>query len=103
MARPELKRLYNSSRWLARQRQQLQAHPLCCMCMQRGRVEAATVADHIVPHKGDEALFFAGELQSLCIRHHNRSKQQIERRGFDDAIDDDGWPTHPNHPANRKR
>jgi hypothetical protein len=102
MARREHKRLYNSARWLARQRQQLEAHPLCRMCMQQGRVTAATVVDHIVPHRGDEALFFGGSLQSLCSPHHNRHKQALERRGYTDDIDDDGWPTHPNHPANRK-
>ncbi|MFW8092273.1 HNH endonuclease, partial [Klebsiella pneumoniae] len=29
----------------------LRAHPLCIMCQEQGRVTAATVVDHIIPHK----------------------------------------------------
>jgi hypothetical protein len=30
-----------------------------------GRINAATIADHIEPHKGDKQKFFFGELKSL--------------------------------------
>lgn len=75
------KHLYDSRRWRQMRSLQLSIEPLCRMCQAEGRVTAATVADHVTPHKGDEALFFRGELQSLCKRHHDSDKQIIERGG----------------------
>ena len=77
------------------------------MCMAQGRVTAATVADHIVPHKGNYELFWNGELQSLCAFHHNKTKQRIERGGnskvvdveYSSACDVNGKPIDPNHPS----
>lgn len=60
---------------------QLRKEPLCSYCLKEGRTTAATVADHIVPHKGNEELFWKGKLQSLCIYHHNGSKQREEASG----------------------
>ncbi|MFT3724646.1 MAG: hypothetical protein QM773_13815 [Hyphomonadaceae bacterium] len=71
------------------------------MCRELDRVVVATVADHVIPHRGDSKLFFEGELQSLCDSHHSSSKQREEIRGYSDAVGDDGWPTDPRHPANR--
>jgi 5-methylcytosine-specific restriction endonuclease McrA len=65
-------------------------------------VEANTV-DHITPHKGDAELFWKGELQSLCGPCHSRLKQQEEARGYHSAVDADGYPIDPNHPANNLR
>lgn len=52
----------------------------CRMC---GRVEGDTsklVADHVRPHRGDEALFFdAGNLQCLCKTCHDGAKQRGEQ------------------------
>jgi 5-methylcytosine-specific restriction endonuclease McrA len=73
--------------------------PLCKMCEAKGLVVAAEVADHVEPHKGDLQKFWLGELQSLCSNCHNANKQQIEKRGYDTAIGEDGWPTDPKHPA----
>jgi 5-methylcytosine-specific restriction enzyme A len=78
-------------------------HPLCKMCLARGLVVAAQVADHVIPHKGNYNLFWFGELQSLCTDCHNRDKQQIERKGYTTDIGKDGWPTDQRHPANKKR
>jgi 5-methylcytosine-specific restriction protein A len=76
-------------------------HPLCVMCERQGRVTAATVVDHIKPHKGDRDLFYDPEnLQSLCERHHNASKQAEEHRGFSSEVGIDGWPLDARHPAN---
>lgn len=97
----EHQHLYNSMRWRLRSAHQLRQHPLCSMCMQSGCVTQARVADHIIPHKGDPTLFYDGELQSLCTHHHNRSKYEIEHRGYLTDIGVDGWPTDPRHPVNR--
>lgn len=38
------------------------------------------VADHIIPHRGDEAKFWdEGNLQCLCKTCHDRDKQRAER------------------------
>ena len=43
---------------------------------------AATIVDHIVPHKGDLALFYdQTNWQSLCKRHHD-IKTAAEDGGF---------------------
>ena len=63
-------------------------------------MEAATVVDHVVPHRGNSTLFWQGELQSLCFSHHNSSKQHEEHAGFSAAVGTDGVPVDPMHPAN---
>ncbi|WP_247511397.1 HNH endonuclease [Bradyrhizobium sp. 157] len=69
------------------------------MCEAKGLIAPAEVADHIMPHKGDYQLFWYGELQSLCVPCHNKSKQQLEHRGYTTDIGADGWPTDARHPA----
>ena len=70
---------YTSS-WQRAREGFLMSHPLCVMCEQQGRLTAATVVDHVVPHKGDSAVFWdTGNWQSLCTNHHNSHKQRIER------------------------
>lgn len=93
--------LYNTRRWYRRRWQQLQDEPLCRFCSALGKVTAATVADHVVPHKGDEALFFEGELQSLCKLCHDSAKQKQERSGVLPGHDTTGLPLDPSHHWNR--
>lgn len=100
--------LYNTARWKGpngRRARQLQTEPLCRFCKQQGRVTPATVADHVIPHKGDEDLFWNGELQSLCDqepwRCHSRRKQKIEALGYEPGCDQSGRPRDPAHPWNR--
>lgn len=82
----------------------LREHPLCAMCEAQGRVTAASVVDHIVPHRGDMAIFWReGNHQPLCPPCHNSAKQAEERRGYSDAIGADGWPADPAHPVMRRR
>ena len=62
---------YNRA-WQKASKQFLAAHPLCTMCMKEGRYTKATVVDHIIPHRGDEELFWdRSNWQSLCKRHHD--------------------------------
>jgi len=61
----------------------LRAHPLCRYCEREGRVEAATIVDHIVPHQGDKELFWReSNWQSLCKPCHDsvKSKEESEAR-----------------------
>lgn len=75
------KALYNSTGWQRRRKAQLSAHPLCRMHLELGQPVAATVADHIVPHRGNVELFYGGALQSLCASCHSAHKQRQERSG----------------------
>jgi 5-methylcytosine-specific restriction endonuclease McrA len=66
-------------RWQRAREQHLAQHPLCVMCQAEGRVTAATVVDHITPHRGNEALFWdRSNWQSLCASHHSGEKQREE-------------------------
>jgi 5-methylcytosine-specific restriction endonuclease McrA len=92
--------LHGTMRWRRVAKHQLREHPLCAFCLKRGTVTAASVADHIEPHKGDQDLFWNGALQSLCKLCHDSAKAQQEKRGYCTDIGVDGWPIDPLHPAN---
>lgn len=94
---------YNTRRWRQRRLAQLQAQPLCVFHEKQNQVVMATIADHVHPHRGDEDLFWHGELQSLCKQCHDSLKQQQEHKGYHNAIGVDGWPIDPQHPVNRPR
>jgi 5-methylcytosine-specific restriction endonuclease McrA len=68
-------------------------NPLCVMCKAEGRVTAATVVDHIVPHAGDLKLFWKrSNWQPLCKWHHDSVKQRMERGTFPPSVGTDGIP-----------
>lgn len=62
------------------------------MCQAEGKTRAATIADHVTPHRGNEDLFWNGELQSLCKPHHDRDKALIEAGKTLITYGLDGWP-----------
>lgn len=70
---------YSTARWRSLREHQRQRQPLCESCLKQDRITAMTVADHKVPHRGDPALFWHGELQSLCDNCHSSAKQREER------------------------
>ena len=60
------------ARWRKRRAIYLGAHPLCRHCAAKGRTTAATVVDHITPHRGDQTLFWDQEnWQPLCKPCHD--------------------------------
>lgn len=66
-------------KWQKARERYLQQHPLCVYCEREGRVTAASVVDHIEPHRGDMKLFWSpSNWQSLCATHHSRDKQREE-------------------------
>lgn len=72
---------YHSTRWRTLRRTLLSRRPLCVRCAAEGRPTPATDVDHIVPHRGDPALFWRStNLQGLCAAHHI-AKTREERRG----------------------
>lgn len=69
-------------RWTKYRSWFLRLHPICAKC---GRA-AASVVDHIVPHKGDDVLFWAADNhQALCKRCHD-IKTSSEDGGFGNKI-----------------
>lgn len=97
------RRWYKTAVWLNKRAHQLRLYPFCRICLESDRYTPATVADHVVPHRGDRVAFFAGELQSLCESCHSAQKQSAEHHGYSKAhIDPEtGWPLDPKHPALR--
>lgn len=91
--RPTARQRGYNHRWDKARATFLRHNPLCRMCESEGRVTEAKVVDHIIPHRGDQALFWDTEnnWQSLCGPCHNSVKQR-EERGSVAAIGDDGWP-----------
>lgn len=79
------RRWYKLSRWASephglRWQILLRDNFTCQMC---GLLETDTsqlVADHKVPHRGDEAMFWdEGNIWCLCVQCHSRVKQAEER------------------------
>lgn len=72
---------YNS-KWRKARTTYLRHHPLCAECERHGRVVPATVVDHVIPHKGDQRLFWdMSNWQSLCKSCHD-AKTAREDGGF---------------------
>ncbi|MDB5053135.1 MAG: endonuclease [Bacilli bacterium] len=74
---------YNA-RWKKARIIYLKRNPLCVCedCKRTGSVVAATVVDHIIPHKGNYELFWnQNNWQSMSEEHHNR-KTAKENGGF---------------------
>ena len=90
---------YGLGRWKTRASFQLQQHPLCKHCLDRGLVVEATIADHVKPARGDWNAFWLSALQTLCKRCNDSGKKYQEQRGFRSDIGEDGWPTDRNHPT----
>ncbi len=64
---------YYNRQWQKARAIYLRAHPLCVHCEEAGRLTPATEVDHIIPHRGDKALFWdRSNWQSLCKRCHSR-------------------------------
>jgi 5-methylcytosine-specific restriction protein A len=66
-------------RWQQARAGYLTKHPLCVMCERDGFVTAATIVDHIVPHQGNQQLFWdRNNWQPLCKPHHDGEKAREE-------------------------
>ena len=94
---------YKSALWQRRRRQQLLCFPICELCLTKGSVVPAVIADHDPPHRGDYNTFALGTLQSLCKLCHDGKKRRMETLGFDLEVGEDGWPLDPNHPTHSRK
>lgn len=85
-------------RWQQARVAYLRANPLCVMCRQEGRLTAASVVDHVIPHRGDAARFWdADNWQALCKVHHDGAKQSSEKGGGERGCDALGNPLSKTH------
>lgn len=56
-------------------------NPLCVYCQRQGIISPAEVVDHIIPHRGDQKLFWdRSNWQSLCKSCHSSVKQREENQ-----------------------
>lgn len=79
---PAIRALYASARWQRERRLFLAAHPLCGECQRHQRLAAASVVDHVIPHRGDIERFWDQDgWQPLCATCHSR-KTAAEDGGF---------------------
>ena len=70
------------ARWRKARALYLSRHPLCAECLRLGRTVAASVVDHIRPHKGSRTLFWdERNWQALCKPCHD-AKTAREDGGF---------------------
>ncbi len=75
-------------RWRKARRLYLREHPLCVQCEAEGTIMAATVVDHVVPHRGDYNLFWdESNWQAMCKPCHDR-KTGREDGGFGNRASD---------------
>jgi 5-methylcytosine-specific restriction protein A len=75
------KRGYNS-RWRKARLTYLSKNPICVRCEDKGITKLATDVDHIIPHKGNQTLFWdTNNWQALCHECHSR-KTATEDGGF---------------------
>lgn len=69
------------SRWQRTSRGYLDKHPLCVASKANGIIRAATLVDHIIPHRGDKKLFWdPTNWQALSDEAHNTIKKILEVR-----------------------
>lgn len=90
--------VYGTALWARLRAQQLRDEPLCKYHNQMGEVVAATVVDHVKPHRGDRNLAFDSDnLQSLCEGCHNVHADAKDRGKPVAGCDADGYPLDPDH------
>ena len=86
------------SRWQKARAGFRSSHPLCADHQKRGQVVEATVVDHVVPHRGNNELFWdSSNWQSLCKLCHDGHKQRLEKGGGITGCDLSGLPLDPAH------
>jgi 5-methylcytosine-specific restriction protein A len=80
--RPSAARRGYGPRWRRARAAFLAQHPLCAACQAQGRVVPATVVDHVVPHRGDQKLFWdEGNWAPACKPCHDAKTAREGRWG----------------------
>ena len=64
-------------RWQKARLDYLRRNPLCVECRKQNLIVAATIVDHVTPHRGDEELFWNEEnWAAMCAACHSRKTAQ---------------------------
>jgi 5-methylcytosine-specific restriction enzyme A len=80
--RPSAARRGYGPRWRLARAAYLARYPLCVPCHAAGRLEPATVVDHVVPHRGDQQLFWdEGNWAPACKPCHDAKTAREGRWG----------------------
>jgi len=78
--RTATQRGYNK-RWTRAAEEFRKRHPLCCMCEKEAKVSPAECVDHVIPHGGNDKLFWdERNWQSLCWLCHSKKTRSEQRR-----------------------
>ena len=86
-----------TNKWEQARMAYLRVHPLCVLCMAKGKTHVAQVVDHVVPHRGNMDRFWdSTNWQSLCRSCHNSTKQRDEKSP-DRGCDERGIPFAMSH------
>ena len=104
--RPSATRRGYDHRWREARASFLREEPLCRKCKEADppRLTPATVVDHVIPHKGNQRLFWdRSNWAGLCTTCHSAVKQREERRGYAIGCDASGAPLDPKHRWNREQ
>lgn len=68
------------SKWQKARKHYLMRHPFCTECEKAGKLTEATVVDHIIPHRGDQKLFWdESNWQPLCKSCHDKKTWNEDR------------------------
>lgn len=71
-----------SARWDKASAGYIRSHPLCRYCELVDDTTAATLTDHLYPHRGDQTLFWDRSYWiASCKPCHDGFKQRVERKG----------------------
>ena len=80
MTRPTAARRGYDARWHPAIAAYKDIHPWCIGCWVIGVRRETEVVDHVVPHRGDPALFWCeANWQPSCAWHHGAIKPALER------------------------
>lgn len=59
-------------KWQQARKRYLAKHPLCVHCETEGIFTASNEVDHVIPHRGNQVLFWdESNWQALCKPHHS--------------------------------
>lgn len=74
--RPSASKRGYDTKWQRESKAYLATHRTCVRCG-----SPSTLVDHVIPHKGDQRLFWSrSNWQAMCTPCHSRAKQTDERR-----------------------
>jgi 5-methylcytosine-specific restriction protein A len=104
--RPSARSRGYNARWDKARATYLAHNPYCKPCQRAGIKALATHVDHLIPHRGDQTLFWdKNNWMGLCSTCHNGDKQKAEKSGSSRyrGCHPDGTPLDPGHRWNQPK